>query len=140
MFKVVDEILIGVYAVAGQEIVWQRQALAILTNLLNRNKSESRLALRIISKCATINEAEKLITQTIAYLEAECQAAETVFALKRGNISLEDLYVFLIGKENKARIGSTHNHHEKNYSRTTRRGEGQSAKEVLGILEGPPYY
>ena len=51
IFKIVAESLIAIYTAAGQEIVGQRQALATLPMLLNRNESERRLATRIISEC-----------------------------------------------------------------------------------------
>ena len=40
VFKTVADSLISIYAIAGQEAVGQRQALATLPSLLNRNESE----------------------------------------------------------------------------------------------------
>ena len=77
IFSAVSESLITIYRNAGQEAVGQRQALATLPSLLNRNESEKRLATRIISECATVTEAKDLVTRTIGNLENECQRSES---------------------------------------------------------------
>ena len=107
VFKVVADSLISIYEHANQGVVGQRQALATLPSLLNRNESEKRLATRIISECNSVEEAGLLITKTIGDLESECQAAESIFLMKRGQLSLEDFYAQLLEKEKKARLGTT---------------------------------
>ena len=107
IFNAVAESLISIYRTVGQEAVGQRQALATLPSLLNRNESEKRLATRIISECATIAEAKDLVVKTIGNLENECQRAESIFELKRGKKSLEDFYALLVEKERVANIGLT---------------------------------
>ena len=107
IFKSMAESIISIYRSANQEIIGQRQALATLPTLLNRNESELRLATRILSECTNINEAEALITWTIGDLESECQAAEIIFESKRDTKSLEDYYALLIEKEKKGKIGNT---------------------------------
>ena len=47
VFKMIADSLISIYAVAGQEAVGQRQVLANLPSLLNRNESEQRLTTRV---------------------------------------------------------------------------------------------
>ena len=61
VFSNVAESLIEIYRTAGQEVVGQRQALATLPSLINRNESEQRLAARILQECATVTEAEALV-------------------------------------------------------------------------------
>ena len=107
VFKTVADSLISIYAVAGQEAVGQRQALATLPSLLNRNESEQRLSTRILTECSTVQEAQNMIIKTIGDLESECQAAEAVFNSRRQQRSIEDFYALLIEKEKKARLGMT---------------------------------
>ena len=107
VFKTVADSLISIYAVAGQEVVGQRQALATLPSLLNRNESEQRLSTRILTECSTVQEAQNMIIRTIGDLESECQAAEAVFNAKRQQRSIEDFYALLIEKEKKAKLGKT---------------------------------
>ena len=107
IFRTVADSLISIYAMAGQEIVGQRQALATLPCLLNRNESEQRLSSRIMTECTTIDEAQQLIIKTIGDLESECQAAEFIFNAKRKQKSIEDFYALLVEKEKKAKLGQT---------------------------------
>ena len=107
VFKTVADRLISIYAVAGQKAVGQRQALATLPSLLNRNESEQRLSTRILTECSSVQEAQNMIIKTIGDLESECQAAEVVFNLRRQQRSIEDFYALLIEKEKKARLGKT---------------------------------
>jgi hypothetical protein len=107
LYSSVANSLIAIYRTANQEIVGQRQALATIPSLLNRNESEQRLATRIIQECATIAEAEALVKRTVGNLENECQASETVYNLKRNNRSPEDFFAILIEKEKIARVGKT---------------------------------
>ena len=107
VFKAVADGLIEIYKSAGQEIVGQRQALASIPALLNRTEGEKRLALRIVTECQNIQEAEKLVCQTVGDLESECQATEAIFNLKRGNMPIEDFYALLLEKDKKAKLGRT---------------------------------
>ena len=107
VFKMVADSLIGIYTAANQSIVGQRQALATLPSLLNRNASEKRLANRILSECNTVEEAERLVQRTIGDLESECQASDSIYQMKRGSSSLEDFYADLIEKGKKEKIGAT---------------------------------
>lgn len=107
IFYTVADSLIGIYRTANQEVVGQRQALATIPSLLNRNESEQRLSTRILQECTTIREAEALVIRTVGNLENECQATEMMFNLKRSNRSLEDFYAILIEKEKTGRIGMT---------------------------------
>ena len=107
IFRAVADNLIEIYRNAGQEIVGQRQALATIPSLLNRTEGEKRLSFRILSECQNLEEAEALILQTVGDLETECQAAESIFNLKRGDMALEDFYALLVEKDRKARLGRT---------------------------------
>ena len=107
VFMAVAEGLIAIYRNAGQEIVGQRQALATIPALLNRSEGERRLAIRIVTECQSIQEAEQLVHQTVGDLESECQATEAIFNLKRGNMSIEDFYAVLLEKDKKAKLGRT---------------------------------
>ena len=107
VFYSVAESLIGIYRTANQEIVGQRQALATIPSLLNRNESEQRLATRIVQECKTIKEAESLVVRTVGNLENECQAAEFMFNLRRNNRTPEDFYAMLIEREKTGKIGKT---------------------------------
>ena len=107
VFSNVAESLIAIYRTAGQEIVGQRQALATLPSLINRNESEQRLATRILQECTTVTEAETLVKRTVGNLENECQASEAIFNLKRNNQSLEDFYALLVEKGKIAKLSNT---------------------------------
>ena len=56
VFSNVAESLIAIYRTAGQEVVGQRQALATLPSLINRNESEQHLATRILQECTTVRK------------------------------------------------------------------------------------
>ena len=101
LFVNVAESFIELYRMAGQEIVGQRQALAAIPSLLNRNESERRLATRIIQECTTIRQAQELVIKTIGNLENECQATEAFYNMKRGSRSPEDFYAILLEKDKK---------------------------------------
>ena len=107
VFRAVAENLIAIYKSAGQEVVGQRQALAAIPSLLNRTEGETRLSIRILSECQNLDEAGDLISQTVGDLETECQAAESIFNLRRGEMALEDFYALLVEKDRKARLGRT---------------------------------
>ena len=107
IFTSVADNLIAIYRTANQEVVGQRQALATIPSLLNRNESEQRLATRILQECKTVKEAETLVKKTVGNLENECQASETIFNMKRENRSLEDFYALLVEKGKTANIDST---------------------------------
>ena len=107
IFSSVADNLISIYRTANQEVVGQRQALATIPSLLNRNESEQRLSTRILQECTTVKEAETLIKKTVGNLENECQAAEVVFNMKRNNRSLEDFYALLVEKGKTAKIDQT---------------------------------
>ena len=107
IFKAVADNLIEIYKSANQEVVGQRQALAAIPALLNRTEAESRLAVRVLSECATLAEAGVLIRQAVGSLESECQASEAIINMKRGNKSLEDFYALLVEKDKKALLGTT---------------------------------
>ena len=47
----------------------EKQALATLPSLLNRNKSEHSLSTRILTECSTVQEALNMIIKTIGDLE-----------------------------------------------------------------------
>ena len=129
VFKEVADSLIGIYTAANQGVVGQRQALATLPSLLNRNESEKRLANRILSECTTVEEAEKLIQRTIGDLESECQASETVFLMKRGNASLEDLCpTYREREESKNRCYQCY---KEIYIRITKNYQKQNTKKIL---------
>ena len=85
--------------------IGQRQALATLSALLNRNESERKLTNRILTEFENLQQAEELIRLTIGDLESECQAAGMIFDMKRGNSSLEDFHARLLEKERKANLG-----------------------------------
>ena len=105
LFKAVTGGLVQLYCSVGQEIIGQRQALATLTPLLNRNASERKLTTRILTECENLEQTEELIRLTIGDLESECQAAGMIFDMKRGNSSLEDFYARLLENERKANMG-----------------------------------
>ena len=107
IFSSVADNLIAIYRTANQEVVGQRQALATIPSLLNRNESEQRLSTRILQECTTVKEAETLIKKTVGNLENECQASEAVFNMKRNNRSLEDFYALLVEKGKTAKIDQT---------------------------------
>ena len=107
VFASVANNLIDIYRTAGQEVVGQRQALATIPSLLNRNASEQRLATRILEECKTIEEAKDLVIKTVGNLENECQASEHIFNAKRGNKSPEDFFAILLEKEKTSGLGRT---------------------------------
>ena len=107
VFATVAENLVAIYRTANQEIVGQRQALATIPSLLNRNESEQRLASRILQECTTIAEAKDLVVKTVGNLENECQATEFVLNAGRGNKSPEDFYAILVEKDKRSRLGKT---------------------------------
>ena len=74
IFTSVADNLIAIYRTANQEVVGQRQALATIPSLLNRNESEQRLSTRILQECKTVKEAEALVKKTVGNLENKCQA------------------------------------------------------------------
>ena len=107
IFASVAENLVAIYRTANQEVVGQRQALATLPSLLNRNESEQRLSHRILEECTTIAEAKELVIKTVGNLENECQASEFVFNAKRGNKTPEDFYAVLVEKDRTSHLGKT---------------------------------
>ena len=107
LFSSVAESFIAIYREAHQEVVGQRQALATIPSLLNRNESEQRLATRIIQECTTIAEAKELVIRTVGNLENECQASEHLFNVKRGTKSIEDFYAILLEKDKTSKLGRT---------------------------------
>ena len=58
-------------------------------------------------ECNTVEEAERFAIRTIADLESECQASESIFNNKRNVKSSEDFYVILLEEKEKAKLGAT---------------------------------
>ena len=65
LFKAVADGLVQLYCSVGQEIIGQRQALATLPALLNRNESERKLTTRILTESESLEQAEELIRLTL---------------------------------------------------------------------------
>ena len=65
LFKTVAGGLVQLYCSVGQEIIGQRQALAALPALLNRNESERKLTTRILTESESLEQAEELIRLTL---------------------------------------------------------------------------
>ena len=75
LFKAVAGGLEQLYCSIGQEIIGQRQALATLTALLNRNESERKLTTRILTECENLEQAEELARLTIRDLRVRMSSS-----------------------------------------------------------------
>ena len=75
LFKAAAGGLVQLYCSVGQEIIGQRQALATLPALLNRNESERKLTTRILTECESLEQAEELIRLTIGDLRVRMSSS-----------------------------------------------------------------
>ena len=63
--------------------------------------------MRILSECQNLDEAAVLISKAVGDLETECQAAETIFLMRRNTTPIEDFYAKLLEKDRKALLGTS---------------------------------